>query len=104
MTIDKSLYYYLILFATFLFTFAFIPLVFEIIQQKVTINIPYITLICMLISFLIYLFITLNRQYYYHIFLYLVGFICVAILLFLKRKFDNTSNNMNFMNIIKNRS
>lgn len=90
--IDKSIYYYLILFATFLFSFAFIPLVFEIIQQKITINIPYITLICMFISFIIYLFITINRQYYSHIFFYLIGLICVSLIIFLKRKYDNKKN------------
>jgi uncharacterized protein with PQ loop repeat len=98
MTIDKNKYYYLILFATFLFTFSFIPLVYEIIQQKITINIPYSTLVFMLISFIIYLFITISRQYYYHIFLYLIGFICISIILFLKRKFDK--NNIDNNNII----
>jgi uncharacterized protein with PQ loop repeat len=87
-TIDKSIYYYLILLATFLFTFSFVPLVFEVIQQRLTINIPYISLICMLISFLIYLFITIHRQYYLHIFFYLVSFVCISIILFLKRNYD----------------
>lgn len=91
--IDKSIYYYLILFATFLFSFSFIPLVFEIIQKKITINIPYITLICMFISFIIYLFITINRQYYSHIFFYLIGLICVSLIIFLKRKYDNIKKN-----------
>jgi uncharacterized protein with PQ loop repeat len=91
--IDKSIYYYLILFATFLFSFAFIPLVFEIIQKKITINIPYISLLCMFISFIIYLFITINRQYYSHIFFYLVGLICVSLIIFLKRKYDNIKKN-----------
>jgi len=87
-TIDKSIYYYLILLATFLFTFSFVPLVFEVIQQRLTINIPYVTLICMMLSFLIYLFITINRQYYLHIFFYLVSFVCISIILFLKRNYD----------------
>jgi uncharacterized protein with PQ loop repeat len=86
--IDKSIYYYLILFATFLFTFSFVPLVFEIIQQRLTINIPYISLICMLIASLIYLFITIHRQYYLHIIFYLISFICISIILFLKKNYD----------------
>ena len=86
--IDKTIYYYLILFATFLFSFSFVTLVFEVIQQRLTINIPYTTLILMLISFLIYLFITIHRKYYLHIFFYLVGFVCVSIILFLKRIYD----------------
>ena len=87
-TIDKSIYYYLILFATFLFTFSFVPLVFEVIQQRLTINIPYTTLICMMLSLLIYLFITIHRKYYLHIFFYLVSFVCISIILFLKKTYD----------------
>ena len=87
--IDKTIYYYLILFATFLFSFSFVPLVFEVIQKQITINIPYISLIFMFISFILYLFITISRQYYVHIFFYLIGLICVSLLLFLKRKYDN---------------
>ena len=97
--IDKSIYYYLILFATFLFSFSFIPLVFEIIQQKITLNIPYVSLICMFLSFLIYLFITINRKYYIHLFFYLVGLISISIIIFLKRKYDNKKDENNKINI-----
>lgn len=86
--IDKTIYYYLILFAIFLFSFSLIPLVFEVLNQKLTSNIPYVTLIFILISFLIYLFIAINRKYYIHILFYLIGLICTSILLFLKRKYD----------------
>ena len=71
-TNNKNIYYYLILFATLLITFSLIPIVFEIIEQKITSNIPYVSLICMLISFLIYLFITIHRKYYIHVFFYLI--------------------------------
>ena len=37
---DKLIFTYLILFANFITNFAFIPLVFEVIQQKFTNNIP----------------------------------------------------------------
>jgi uncharacterized protein with PQ loop repeat len=90
-TNNKNIYYYLILFATLLITFSLIPIVFEIIEQKITYNIPYVSLICMLISFLIYLFITIHRKYYIHVFFYLIGFICVSIILFLKKKFDKNN-------------
>jgi uncharacterized protein with PQ loop repeat len=89
--IDKTIYYYLILFAIFLFTFALIPLVFEIIQQKITSNIPYISLICMFLSFIIYLFVTISRKYYVHIFFYLICLICISIIIFLKRKYDKNN-------------
>ena len=93
--VDKSIYYYLILFATFLFSFSFIPIVFEIVEQKLTSNIPYVSLICMIVAFLIYLFITINRKYYVHIFFYLIGLISVSTILFLKRSYDK--NNIKIM-------
>lgn len=83
--IDKTVYYYLILFSTFLFTFAFIPLVFEIIQQKITSNIPYITLFSLLIAFLIYLYIAIDRQYLCHMFFYIVGIFSIIIIIFIKK-------------------
>jgi len=92
---NTNIYYYLILFATLLITFSLIPIVFEIIEQKVTSNIPYVSLICILISFLIYLFITIHRKYYIHVFFYLTGFISVSMILFLKRRFDE--NNINII-------
>ena len=97
--VDKSIYYYLILFATFLFSFSFIPIVFEIIEQKLTSNIPYISLVCMIIAFLIYLFITINRKYYIHIFFYLIGLISVSTILFLKRKYDKNNIQITSLNI-----
>jgi len=90
--IDKTIYYYLILFAIFLFSFAFIPLIFEVIREKITSNIPYFTLISLLISFLIFLFVSINRTYYLHILFYIIGIICISILIFLKREYD--SNNV----------
>lgn len=96
--VDKTFYYYLILFATFLFTVSFIPIVFEIVQQKITSNIPYISIICMAVSFLIYLFITISRQYYFHLFFYSIGLISVSIIFLLKRKYDK--NNIMLQNNI----
>lgn len=88
--VDKTIYYYLILFAIFLFTFALIPLVFEIIQQKITSNIPYITLYCFLIGFLIYLYIAIDRQYLFHMFFYIVGIFSVIIIIFIKNNHVNS--------------
>ena len=101
-SVNKTFYYYLILLATFLFTFSFIPLVLEIIQQKITSNIPYVTLICMFISFIIYLFITISRQYYIHIFLYLIALISIAIILFFKKKYD--TNNVKITKFVEKKS
>jgi hypothetical protein len=94
MNIDKKKIYYesnLIVGATFLFNFALIPLLFEVLQQKNMTNIPYLTLICLLISQILLLFIVFYRNYYYHVFIYLIGFICISSLLFLKPKYDSTN-------------
>jgi uncharacterized protein with PQ loop repeat len=90
--VNKNIYYYLILFATFIFSFSFIPIVFEVIQQKITSNIPYISLIGFFISYLIYLFISIDRKYYFHILLYIIGLLCISIILFIKRE----HNKLNF--------
>jgi uncharacterized protein with PQ loop repeat len=84
-----SIYYYLIMFATLLFTFSFVPMVFEILQQKITSNIPYISLFSLLISLLIFLFITIIKEYYIHSIFYSIGLLSVIILLFLKKSYDS---------------
>ena len=86
-----SIYYYLIMFATLLFIFSFIPMVFEILQQKITSNIPYISLFSLLISLLIFLFITIIKEYYIHSIFYSIGLLSVIILLFLKKSYDDKS-------------
>jgi uncharacterized protein with PQ loop repeat len=86
-----SLYYYLIMFATLLFTFSFVPMFFEILQQKITSNIPYISLFSLLISFLIFLFISIIKEYYIHSIFYSIGLLSVIILLFLKKSYDSKS-------------
>jgi uncharacterized membrane protein len=89
--VNKTIYYYFILFAIFLFSFSFIPIVYEIIQQKITSNIPYISLIPLILSYLIFIFITLQREYYTHLFFYLIGLICTMIILFLKKGYDQNN-------------
>lgn len=89
--ISENIYKYLILFATFLLPFSFIPLVFEITQQKITSNIPYATLISLMIVFLIYIFHSLNKRDYIHLFFYVIALICISLILFLKRKYDNNN-------------
>lgn len=93
--IDKTIYYYIILFAIFLSSFALIPLTFEIIIQKLTSNIPYSTLICLLLSVLIMLFVTITRRYYMHILFYVISLICLFIILFYKREYDKNNSYIN---------
>ena len=99
MSVDKTTIYYVIVAATFLLNFAFIPLLFEVLQQKNMSNIPYLTLICILISQVLLLFIVLYRSYYYHVFIYLVGFVCISALLFLKPRFDEKNTQIINKNI-----
>jgi len=99
-TVDRTFYYYIILFATFLFTIGFIPIVFEILQQKTISIIPYISLIFIIISYIIYLFIAISRKYFFHSIIYLIGLIAISILLFLKKKYENKNKNIN--NVIIN--
>jgi len=103
MEVNKSTIYYIIITATFLLNFSFIPLLLEVLQQRNMSSIPYITLICMLISQILLLFVVFYREYYYHIGIYLVGFICISTLLFLKPGYDNKNTqtvNNNIYNII----
>ena len=96
MNVNKTTIYYIIVASIFLINFSYIPLLLEILQQKNTSNIPYITLIGILISQLLLLFIVCYRAYYYHIFIYLVGFICICTILFLKPSYDK--NNIQVVN------
>jgi general stress protein CsbA len=57
-------------------------------QQRITSNIPYLTLFLLLISFLLYLFVSISKGYFIHFFIYLIGIISISILFFLKRKYD----------------
>lgn len=98
-SVDRTFYYYIILFGTFLFTMGFIPILFEILQQKITSNIPYISLIFILISYLIYLFVAINRNYYFHSIIYLIGVICISTIIFLKKKYYDKNLTVNNINI-----
>jgi hypothetical protein len=92
MMINTSIYYYLIMFSTLLFVYSFIPIVFEILQKKITFNIPYISLFSLLISFLILLFIGLIKEYYIHSIFYCIGLLSIIIIMFLKKTYDNNNN------------
>jgi len=85
---DAKLYDYLILISTMIFIFACIPILFQVVQQKITSNIPYISLILIDIGFLIYIYIAISIKYYIHLFLYIIGFICITIIIFLKQSYD----------------
>ena len=98
--INKTIFYYLILFSNFLLNFSLIPLIFEVNQQKFTNNIPYSTILLILIAQIILLFVIIYKGYYFHIFIYSTGLICSSILLFLKRYYDK--ENTNIIKYVKN--
>ena len=97
---DKIIFTSLLLFANFIINFSLIPLVFEVIQQKFTSNIPYLTIILLLCSQLIFLFVVIYKKYYFHVFIYVTGLLCSCILLFLKKYYDK--KNTKIIKIIKN--
>ncbi len=85
---DKTLYYTLLLFANFLIVFSMIPLVYETSLLKMTLNIPFFTLVCLGIAFIIFTFISFIRGYWVHMFIYIIAVICVIILFINKQKYD----------------
>ena len=92
--INKTVFYYIILFSNFMLNFALIPLLFEVNQQRYTGNIPYFTILLILISQILLLFVVIYKGYYFHIFIYAVGMICSSLLLFLKRYYDNRESDV----------
>ena len=92
--INKTVFYYIILFSNFMLNFSLIPLLFEVNQQRFTENIPYSTILLLLIPQILLLFVVIYKGYYYHIFIYSIGLICSSILLFLKRYYDKRNNNI----------
>lgn len=87
----RSMYYYTILFAIFLYIFGFIPIVIKIIEDKNITIIPYLSIYLFLFSFLIFLFIAIHKKYYLHLFFYTVGLTSILIILFLKNKYNQIS-------------
>lgn len=95
--VNKTIYYYIILFATFLTSFSFIPIVFYVYQQKIISNIPFLSLILLLVTYLIYLFVAITKKYYIHLFFYLISLLCTLLLIYFKL----TYNNNNTIQILK---
>lgn len=73
-------YYYLIMISILLFTFGFIPIMIE------GIKLPIVSLIAFLLSFLIYLFISIIKKYYVHSIFYIIGLLAIITLIFMNQK------------------
>jgi len=95
--------YYLILISNFLFSIAFIPMIYEVLNTKITINIPYLTLIPLFIAFLFLLFVSVVKKYWIHVFIYFIGLFSISIILFLKKDFDAISGKEKITDVIKNK-
>lgn len=85
--------YYLILLSNFLLSIAFIPLIYEVYDIQLMRNIPYITLLCLAVGFLLLLFVSIVKQYWIHTFIYFIGFFSICVLLFLKKEYDEKIKN-----------
>ncbi len=90
---DKTLYYSMLLFANFLICFSVIPLVYETTMLKMTINIPFFSLVCLGVAFIIFMAVSVLRKYWVHVFIYTIAFVGVIILFMNKIQYDK--NNLN---------
>lgn len=70
-------------------TLSFIPLIYNIENKKYTKNIPYIFLVMELISSIILFYISYNRQYIFHIFLFVIYLSSITTIIRLKMQYDN---------------
>ena len=98
MTPDKT-YYTLIIFATIIGIFSLVPILYEIIQQKITSNIPYLSLSMISITFFIFIVISIVKGYYLHLFFYTFGLLCILLIMYFKIKYDK--NNITIHKIIE---
>ena len=78
--LKEEYFYKLIVFATIISISSLVPILYEIIQQKITSNIPYISLIFISIAFLIFMYISLLKGYYLHLFFYSFGLLCTLLI------------------------
>jgi hypothetical protein len=83
-----------ILFANLLLVFAFIPLTYEVAVMKMSINIPYSTIVTAGFAFLIFMLISVMKKYWFHVFIYFVGFLCALSLFMNKKVFDENHSKL----------
>ncbi len=88
---DKTLYYSMLLFANFLICFSVMPLVYETSMLKMTINIPFFSLVCLGVAFIIFTIVSILRKYWVHVFIYFIAFIGIIILFVNKIQYDKNN-------------
>ena len=79
---------YLLLFANILIVLSLIPLAYESTILKYTSNIPYSTLVGFSVAYFIFMLSTAMKKYWFHVFIYFVGFIVVMYMIVSKKEFD----------------
>lgn len=87
------IYYYAIMVSIMFKSFAFIPIIADVMEKKYTKNIPYVSLFLFLMSSLILIVISVYKKYYIHFMFFIIMFVACVILIILKTKYDNYNEN-----------
>lgn len=89
--LDKTTSYYVLFLANLLIVFSLIPIVYQTTVLRMTANIPYFSLICLGIAFLIFCSVTFDKNYWIHFLMYTIGLLCVIVLAVNKTQFDKNT-------------
>ena len=89
MSYDSSLIYYLILLATILKSFSYIPLIYSIENTSISKNIPYQMLYMDFIAAIILLVISFQRNFLFHVFLFIIYLLSILAIFFQKYNSNN---------------
>ena len=90
---NKSIYYYLIMTSNFLLTISIIMLVYFIYISKITKNISYVPIVLFILSYILIIFVSIQKKYYIHLFIYLLALFPLFFLIYLKIKDDIKDTN-----------
>lgn len=86
---NQILIYYGVMIGILFQSLAFIPLIYNIIQTKYTKNISYLFLIASLLSASGFLFVSLYKKYSLQAFLFIILFVTIIFVVYLKFKYDS---------------
>ena len=86
---SNLVYYYSVMIGLFLWVFSYIPLAANVIKNRRTNNLPYITYFLSLIASMIFILICVSKRYYIHFILFLILLLCNIVILYYKTKYNN---------------
>ncbi len=89
--LDKTTSYYVLFLANLLIVFSLIPIVYQTTVLRMTANIPYFSLACLGIAFLIFCSVTFDKNYWIHFLMYTIGLLSVIVLAVNKTQFDKNN-------------